>query len=49
MRKVARRNRKYTYRVGNSKSKSPISFKRKNDINHKEAMFEHKEYQCPID
>jgi hypothetical protein len=22
---------------------------RKDDANHKEAMFEHKEYQCPID
>ena len=25
MRKVARRNRKYTYRVGNSKGKGPLN------------------------
>jgi len=50
MRKVSRRNRKYTYRVGNSKSKGPLEhLRRKADVNYKEAMFDHNEYQCPID
>ena len=50
MRKVARRNRKYTYRVGNSKSKGPLEhLRRKDDTSYKEAMFELNEYKCPID
>lgn len=49
--KVARRNRYFTWNLGNSKADYALftSGKRKEYANFKEAMWEHNEYKCPID
>jgi len=49
--KVARRNRYFTWGLGNSKASYALftSGKRKEYANFKEAMFELKEYKCTID
>ena len=49
--KVARRNRYFTWNLGNSKADYALftSGKRKEYANYKEAMWEHNEYKCPID
>ena len=47
----ARRNRYFTWNMGNSKADYALftTGRRKNAANFKEAMFELNEYKCPID
>ena len=49
--RVARRNRYFTWNLGNSKADYALftNGKRREYANFKEALWEHNEYQCPID
>lgn len=47
----ARRNRYFTWNLGNSKANYALftNGKRREHANFKEAMWEHNEYKCKID